>query len=92
MRTVATARTRVDALLGRVTMYRLVTLVLAALVLVMLAFTAAGVFTDPFTVPGQLITLVVLLVASVASNALVALPFGVRPHHESAVITARDSL
>lgn len=88
MTALVAARTRADALLGRVTMYRLVTLVLAALVVVMLAFTAAGVFTDPFTVPGQLITLAVLLVASVASNLLLALPFRVRPHTESAVITA----
>ncbi len=78
---------RADALLGRVTMYRVVTILLVALALVMIALTATGVFAEPFTVPGQLATLGVLLVASVVSNAMLARLLGVRPHTESAVIT-----
>ncbi|MGJ9412623.1 FAD-dependent oxidoreductase [Aeromicrobium sp. CF4.19] len=80
--------TRVDAMLGRVTMYRLVTILLLALTAVMVAQTAAGVFVEPFTVPGQLATLAVLLVASVVSNAVLGRLVRVRTHTESAVITA----
>ena len=76
-----------DRQLGRVTMYRLVTIVLGVLAAVMVVFTAAGTFTDPFTVRGELITLVVLVAASVISSHLIGLAFRVRPHTESAVIT-----
>jgi ferredoxin-NADP reductase len=81
-------RAVLDRQLGRVTMYRLVTIVLAVLVLVMLAFTAAGTFTDPFTVRAELTTLAVLVVASVASSWILAAVWRVRPHTESSVITA----
>lgn len=81
-------RDLLDRQLGRVTMYRLVTLVLLALVAVMLAYTAGGTFTDPFTVKGELITLAVLLVASYASNRVCGLIWRIKPHGESAIITA----
>jgi ferredoxin-NADP reductase len=76
-----------DRQLGRVTMYRLVTIVLVLLAAVMVVYTAAGTFTDPFTVQAELITLVVLVAASVVSSRLIGLAFRVRPHTESAVIT-----
>ena len=77
-----------DRQLGRMTMYRLVTLVLLALAAVMLAHTAAGTFTDPFTVEAELVTLAVLLVASWVSNRLLGLAWRITPHGESAIITA----
>ncbi|MET1038366.1 MAG: FAD-dependent oxidoreductase [Aeromicrobium sp.] len=80
-------RDLLDRQLGRVTMYRLVTIVLVVLAVVMVAHTAAGTFTDPFTVQAELITFVVLVVASVVSSRLIGLAFRVRPHTESAVIT-----
>jgi ferredoxin-NADP reductase len=76
-----------DRQLGRVTMYRLVTIVLGVLAAVMVVYTAAGTFTDPFTVRAELITLVVLVAASVVSSRLIGLAFRVRPHTESAIIT-----
>lgn len=81
-------RNLLDRQLGRVTMYRLVTIVLGLLVVVMLAYTAAGTFTDPFTVKAELITLVVLLVASYVSSRVCGLIWRVMPHGESAIITA----
>lgn len=76
-----------SALVGRVSMYRLVTLTLAAIAAVYLILTATGVIAGLSTV-GNLVALVVLLVASVASNRLLGLLWRVRPHDESAVITA----
>ncbi|MBC7629883.1 hypothetical protein [Aeromicrobium sp.] len=87
-RTMPSPRDLLDGMLGRVTMYRLVTLVLAALVVVMVAFTAAGTFTTPFTVAAELLTVAVLLVASYASSRLFGLIWRVRPHTESSIITA----
>lgn len=81
-------RDLLDRQLGRVTMYRLVTIVLSLLVVVMLAFTIAGTFKDPYTVTNELLTLVVLLVVTYASSRLVGLLWRVTPHGESAVITA----
>lgn len=81
-------RDLLDRQLGRVTMYRLVTIVLALLAVVMIIFTAAGTFKDPFTVPGQLMTLAVLLVASYVSNRLLGLAWRITPHAESSIITA----
>lgn len=81
-------RDLLDRQLGRVTMYRLVTLVLLALAAVMVTYTATGTFTDPFTVKAELITLAVLLVASYASNRVLGLLWRLTPHGESAIITA----
>lgn len=89
MSATATARTRpsIDGLLGRVTMYRLVTIVLAAIIAVYLVFTATGVIEGLSTL-GNAVALVVLLVAAVGSNRLLGLAWRVKPHDESAVITA----
>lgn len=81
-------RDLLDRQLGRVTMYRLVTIVLLVLVAVMLAYTATGTFSDPFTVEAELITLAVLVAASYTSNRLLGLIWRIRPHGESAIITA----
>ena len=81
-------RDLLDRQLGRVTMYRLVTLVLLALVAVMLVHTAVGTFTDPFTIEAELLTLVVLLLGSYVSNRLFGLAWRLTPHGESAIITA----
>lgn len=80
-------RDLLDRQLGRITMYRLMTIVLVLLAIVMLAFTAAGTFTDPFTVEAELLTLVVLVVAAVVSSRLIGLAFQVRAHTESSIIT-----
>lgn len=88
MKPAETARDVLDRQLGRVTMYRLVTIALSLLVLVTLAYTAGGTFEDPFTVTHELVMLAVLLVASYLSNRLLGLAFRIRPHGESAVITA----
>ncbi|MCW2747064.1 MAG: hypothetical protein JWP10_206 [Nocardioidaceae bacterium] len=85
---VAGPRAFVDGVLGRFTMYRLVTLTLVALVVVMLAFTAGGTFTDPFTVKAELATLAVLLVASYVSSRAFATIWRTVPHTESSIITA----
>jgi ferredoxin-NADP reductase len=77
-----------DRQLGKVTMYRLVTILLLLLAAVVVVLTATGTFTDPFTVRAELISLVVLVAASVASSRLLGLLWRVRPHTESAVITA----
>lgn len=88
MKPAETARDVLDRQLGRVTMYRLVTIALSLLVVVTLAYTAGGTFQDPFTVTHELVMLAVLLVASYVSNRLLGLAFRIRPHGESAVITA----
>jgi ferredoxin-NADP reductase len=80
-------RDLLDRQLGRVTMYRLVTIVLLVLAAVMIAYTAAGTFHDPFTVQAELVTLAVLVIASYGSNRLLGAAWRIRPHGESAVIT-----
>jgi ferredoxin-NADP reductase len=76
---------RLDAVLGRVTMYRLVSLILAALALVSIVLSLFGAIAYP---PLDLLaSLVTALVASVVANRLVALAFRVRPHSESSIIT-----
>lgn len=81
-------RDLLDRQLGRITMYRLVTIVLGLLVAVMVIYTAAGTFADPFTVKGQLVTLAVLLTASYVSNRVFGLIWRITPHTESSIITA----
>lgn len=75
-----------DRQLGKVTMYRLVTIVLSALVVIFTIFTATGVI-EGLSTGDNLLALVVLLVASYVSSRLLGLVFRVRPHAESAVIT-----
>lgn len=77
-----------DRQLGKVTTYRLVTILLLLLAGVTVVMTAAGTFTDPFTVRAELTSLVVLVAASVLSSRLLGMVWRVRPHTESAVITA----
>jgi ferredoxin-NADP reductase len=75
--------------LGQVSMYRLVTLALAALVLVTMAYAGLGSLGEGlFTLGGQVVSLVVLLVATVASTWALARLWRVPPHLESSVITA----
>ncbi len=80
-------RDLLDRQLGRVTMYRLITIVLSVLVAVYVVFSATGII-DGLSVKDQLVTLVVLLVASYASSRLFGAIWRVRPHGESAIITA----
>ncbi|MDN7122685.1 oxidoreductase [Nocardioides sp. ChNu-153] len=79
---------RVDAALGRVPMYRVVSLALGALVLVsfFLAITRS-LLPSVFRLEAMALTLVVLVGVSVVANALLGLAFRVRAHTESAVIT-----
>ncbi|MDF0530447.1 FAD-dependent oxidoreductase [Tsukamurella sp. 8F] len=80
---------RLDDLLGRVTMYRLVTLCLAALVALSFGYACTGVLDGAVFRPGAMAgSLVVLLAASVASSRALGLTLRTRPHTESAVITA----
>ncbi|MGX6449154.1 FAD-dependent oxidoreductase [Patulibacter sp. S7RM1-6] len=74
-----------DRALGRVTMYRLVLLLLAALALVALAYAAAG--TLPYEPSALLASAAVALGVSYGANRAVAPLFRVRPHGESALIT-----
>jgi ferredoxin-NADP reductase len=76
-----------DRQLGRVTMYRLITIVLLVLVAVYLFFSATGVI-DGLSTKDHLVTLGVLLVASYASSRLLGAAWRVRPHGESSIITA----
>ncbi|MDT9591968.1 hypothetical protein RDV89_02750 [Nocardioides zeae] len=89
MTTLSSFTGRLDAALGRLPMYRVVTLALAALG----AYALVLLFTGDIGLPGAeapdaALSLVALLVASVVSNALLGLVFRARPHTESAVITA----
>ena len=80
------AWTRVRGYLGRMSMYRLVLLALAALTLVALVLSFFGL-----VVPGPLelvVTLAVLLVACVGANALVQRLLKMPIRHESSLITA----
>jgi ferredoxin-NADP reductase len=87
MTALAPVRDVLDRQLGKVTMYRLVTIVLSALVVVYTIFTATGVI-EGLSTGDNLLALVVLLVASYASSRLIGLAFRVRPHAESSIITA----
>ena len=87
MNKVLNPRDLLDRQLGRVTMYRLVTIVLGVLAAIMIIYTAAGSFKTPFTIKGELITLVVLLAASYVSSRVLGLVWRVKPHTESSIIT-----
>ncbi len=84
-----TALTRLDALLGRGTMYRLVTVVLAVLAAYAVVLAALEEL-DPsiFSVGAMLLTLVVLVVSTVVSSVVLGLALRTRVHAESSVITA----
>lgn len=75
----------VEERLGRVTMYRLLTLGLAALAVCALVLSLAGrLFVEPLPI---LVSAVVAVAVSVASAWGLAAAFRTRPHTESAVIT-----
>jgi ferredoxin-NADP reductase len=76
---------RLDTLLGKVTMYRLILLVLASLAAYSLLLNALGWLT--FGLPQMLVHLVLCLGLTYASNRGLAALFGVRPHSESSLIT-----
>ncbi|MCU1420829.1 MAG: hypothetical protein JWN36_480 [Microbacteriaceae bacterium] len=76
-----------DALTGRVTMYRLMVIVLAAIAAIALVLSLIP-RALPFALPALLLPLFVFLVVGYASNRLFGLIFRVSPHTESALITA----
>lgn len=77
------------SLLGRVTMYRLVTIVLGLLAAVSVLLAAIEQLDPSIFAPRDMVvTLLVLLGASVGSGYLLALAWRRRPHLESSVITA----
>lgn len=76
-----------DRQLGKVTMYRLVTIVLVLLVAVYSVFTATGVI-EGLSTGDNLVCLAVLLVASYVANRLLGLAWRITPHAESSAITA----
>ncbi|MBT2531792.1 oxidoreductase [Arthrobacter sp. ISL-48] len=76
---------RLDTLLGKVTMYRLILLVLASLAAYSLLLNALGWLT--FGIPEMLVHLVLCLGLTYASNRALAALFHVRPHSESSLIT-----
>ena len=75
-----------DRLLGRWTMYRVVLAVLAVLLAAAAVTGAAGI--TPFPPLAILAATRVAVVATLGATWLAALPFGVRPHTESSLITA----
>ncbi|MET3705939.1 ferredoxin-NADP reductase [Arthrobacter sp. UYEF6] len=76
---------RLDALLGKYTMYRLILLVLAALAAYSLLLNALGWLT--FGIPQMLVHLALCLGLTYVSNRGLAALFHVRPHSESSLIT-----
>ncbi len=78
-----------DRRLGQVTMYRLVTLTLASLVVISMLYSGLGTLGEGlFTLAGQLVSLGVLVVTSVAASWGFARAWRVQPHLESSVVTA----
>jgi ferredoxin-NADP reductase len=80
-------RPRLDAPLGRFTMYRLVVFCLVAILAVADVLSILGLVRpgDAVAIP---VSVAVLLLTSLVANRLLALVFRVRPHSESTVITA----
>ncbi|WP_255768257.1 ferredoxin--NADP reductase [Pseudarthrobacter sulfonivorans] len=76
---------RLNTLLGKYTMYRLILLVLAALAVYSLVLDGLGWLT--FGIPGMLVHLALCLGMTYASNRALAAVFHVRPHSESSLIT-----
>lgn len=82
---VTSVAARLDTVLGRFTMYRLILLVLAALAVYSLLLDVLGWLT--FGIPEMLAHLVLCLGLTYASNRALAALFRVRPHSESSLIT-----
>lgn len=79
-------RARIDAITGRVSMYRLATMTLVLVLAQAVAFAFFDVIgPDPFAILG---TLGVVLVATLGANEIAARLARVVPHRESSVITA----
>ncbi|MEZ2389276.1 FAD-dependent oxidoreductase [bacterium RCC_150] len=78
-------KARLDAWLGRITMYRLMLWVLGVLAAYSMVLNVLGWLT--FGLPAMAVHLVLCLGLSYGSNRLVALLFRVRPHAESSLIT-----
>jgi ferredoxin-NADP reductase len=76
---------RLDTVLGKYTMYRLILLVLAALAVYSFLLDALGWLT--FGIPQMLVHLALCLGLTYASNRALAALFHVRPHSESSLIT-----
>jgi glycine betaine catabolism B len=79
------AAARLDTVLGRFTMYRLILLVLGALAAYSLLLNALGWLT--FGIPQMLGHLALCLGLTYASNRALAALFRIRPHSESSLIT-----
>lgn len=77
---------RLDAKLGRIQMYRLVSLILGVIAAVAVIEALFGVLS--FSPVDLLATLLTTLVSCVVANRVMALLFRVRPHTESSIITA----
>lgn len=77
---------QLDFWLSKVTMYRLVTLCLGALLSISLLLTLTGYFA--FSPASLLLSIGVLVAAVYGSGRLFGWLFGVRPHGESSIITA----
>ncbi len=75
-----------DRITGRVTMYRLVTLCLSAIVAVALLLSAIGQL--PYSSLEIVASLAVAVASTVIAGRLFALVFRTRPHTESSIITA----
>ncbi|MDQ0677850.1 ferredoxin-NADP reductase/Na+-translocating ferredoxin:NAD+ oxidoreductase RnfD subunit [Arthrobacter pascens] len=80
-----TPAARLDTVLGRFTMYRLILLVLATLAAYSILLNALGWLT--FGIPQMLVHLLLCLGLTYASNRALAAVFRVRPHSESSLIT-----
>lgn len=79
-------RARLDALTGQVSMYRLATMTLVAVLVLAVALAFLGAIgPDPFAILG---TLGVVLVATLGANEIAARLARSVPHRESSVITA----
>lgn len=87
MNALAPVRDVLDRQLGKVTMYRLVTITLTLLVVVYTVFTATGVI-EGLSTGDNLVSLAVLVVSSYVANRLLGLAWRITPHSESSVITA----
>jgi len=83
---IAKVRDLLDRQLGRVTMYRLVSIVLGVLAAIYILFSATGVI-DGLSVGHEVLSLAVLLVASYASSRIFGLIWRIKPHGESSIIT-----
>lgn len=89
MNPVVAGRALLDSRLGAVTMYRLVTIALAALAVISMLYSGIGSFGEGlFSIGGQISSLLVVLIVTVGSTWLLARAWKVRPHLESSVITA----